>query len=75
MGEKMKIIRSFTCITIKVFSISLTFEFKNSEDSSEICHYFLFDTKTSSYGGSGKKFDWTILNNYNSKKPFFIRTN
>ena len=32
----------------------------------------MFDTKTSSYGGSGKKFDWTILNNYNSKKPFFL---
>lgn len=34
--------------------------------------YFLFDTKTPEYGGSGKKFDWEILREYSSKVPFFL---
>ena len=60
------------CKIIKVFSISKGFKFKDSKPFENLCHYFLFDTKTSSYGGSGKKFDWNILNNYDSKKPFFL---
>ena len=60
------------CKIIKVFSIGKSFEFKDSKPFENLCHYFLFDTKTSSYGGSGKKFDWNILNNYDSKKPFFL---
>ncbi|MDR1437267.1 MAG: phosphoribosylanthranilate isomerase [Candidatus Symbiothrix sp.] len=36
------------------------------------CHYFLFDTKTPQYGGSGKKFDWEILSAYTGKTPFFL---
>ncbi|MDA0758392.1 MAG: phosphoribosylanthranilate isomerase [Bacteroidetes bacterium] len=60
------------CKIIKVFSISKGFEFKDSKPFENLCHYFLFDTKSSSYGGSGEKFDWTILNNYNSKKSFFL---
>jgi phosphoribosylanthranilate isomerase len=32
----------------------------------------LFDTKGESYGGNGIKFDWKILNKYNSKKPFLL---
>jgi phosphoribosylanthranilate isomerase len=73
-GENEDYCRAITdhCKIIKVFSISKGFEFKNSEPFENLCHYFLFDTKTSSYGGSGKKFDWTILNNYSSKKPFFL---
>lgn len=57
---------------IKVFSVINTMPkediaaFENSVD------YFLFDTKTKSYGGSGHKFDWSILKEYNSKVPFFL---
>jgi|TARA_B100001105_G_scaffold255361_1_gene254314 phosphoribosylanthranilate isomerase len=60
------------CKIIKVFSISEKFSFDNLESFENLCHYFLFDTKSKSYGGSGEKFDWKILNNYNSKKPFFL---
>ena len=34
--------------------------------------YFLFDTKTPQYGGSGEKFDWSILKGYNLTTPFFL---
>lgn len=35
--------------------------------------YLLFDTwHESMAGGSGKTFNWNFLDNYNSKKPFFL---
>lgn len=37
-----------------------------------VCDYFLFDTKTPLFGGSGEKFDWTILNNIYMPKPYFL---
>lgn len=38
----------------------------------EIVDYFLFDTNTKSFGGSGKRFDWSILENLKLEKPFFL---
>ena len=36
------------------------------------CHYFLFDTDTSSFGGSGKQFNWALLEEAVIGKPFFL---
>lgn len=36
------------------------------------CSAFLFDTKTSQYGGSGQAFNWNILQNYTLDKPFYL---
>jgi phosphoribosylanthranilate isomerase len=36
------------------------------------CDYFLFDTQTEAYGGSGRQFDWSFLQNANIQKPFFL---
>jgi phosphoribosylanthranilate isomerase len=33
---------------------------------------FLFDTATASHGGSGKKFDWEILETYPFNKGFLL---
>ena len=49
---------------------SFSFSFLNAYESS--CEYFLFDTKTKEYGGSGKTFDKSILMNYKLSKPFFL---
>lgn len=39
----------------------------------EVCDYYLFDTnRKGAYGGTGEKFDWTILNNNIINKPFFL---
>ena len=57
---------------IKAFGISNTFNFKTLEQYLEVCDYFLFDAKTEFKGGSGLKFDWNILNDYNLSKPFFL---
>jgi len=36
------------------------------------CDYFLFDTHTSGYGGSGRKFDWEVLSDYRGNVPFLL---
>lgn len=59
---------------IKAFRINENFNFKNIEPYVNKCNYFLFDTKTltDNYGGSGKKFNWNKIYEYNLKTPFFL---
>jgi phosphoribosylanthranilate isomerase len=38
----------------------------------DCCDYFLFDTKTHLHGGSGQKFEWWMLDWYDSEIPFFL---
>ena len=64
-------LQPFTKI-IKVFKIDYNFNFKKTEEFEEVCDYFLFDTKSQLHGGSGKKFDWDLIKNYNCKKDFFL---
>jgi phosphoribosylanthranilate isomerase len=65
-------LRSSGLIITKVFNISESFNFKLTIPYISACDYFLFDTKTEIAGGSGKKFNWYILNKYNLEKPFFL---
>ena len=57
---------------VKVISISKKEDFHKTSDYEGCCTYFLFDTKTNLRGGSGKKFDWSLINEYNGKTPFFL---
>ena len=57
---------------IKAFGIDESFDFKKLEAYKECCSYFLFDTKTTEYGGSGKSFDKKILEKYDNSIPFFL---
>lgn len=36
------------------------------------CKYFLFDTPSEKHGGTGAKFDWSLLNTYKDEKPFLL---
>ena len=36
------------------------------------CDYFLFDTKTKFHGGSGKRFNWERLADYDGDTPFIL---
>lgn len=56
----------------KAFSIDENFDFQLLKDFENLTDKFLFDTKTSQYGGSGQKFDWQILENYRGKTPFLL---
>ena len=57
---------------IKVFSILDSFDFEVLKPFESVCDYFLFDTKGKLPGGNGTAFDWKILENYPSTKPFFL---
>ena len=57
---------------IKVFSIKDSFEFKVLEPYEDVCDYFLFDTKGKLPGGNGYAFDWSVLKDYPSTKPYFL---
>ncbi|MFL5730255.1 MAG: phosphoribosylanthranilate isomerase [Cytophagaceae bacterium] len=58
--------------TIKAFRVGEDFDFSKVEPFKGICTYFLFDTQTENYGGSGKRFNWQLLEKYDNKTPFFL---
>ncbi|MBD0824281.1 phosphoribosylanthranilate isomerase [Aestuariibaculum marinum] len=57
---------------VKVFSIKDEFNFEVLTPYEQVCDYFLFDTKGKLPGGNGYTFDWNVLNDYPSTKPFFL---
>ena len=67
-----KVIKDYGLKVIKSFSLKNTFDFNTLEDYENSCDYYLFDTKGKLPGGNGFNFDWKILNEYPSQKPFFL---
>lgn len=57
---------------IKVFSVKDDFDFGLLEAYETVVDYFLFDTKGKNKGGNGITFNWEVLKEYPSKKPFFL---
>ncbi|MFK5889709.1 MAG: phosphoribosylanthranilate isomerase [Flavobacteriaceae bacterium] len=57
---------------IKVFSVGNQFYFKKLAPYESVVDYFLFDTKGEEKGGNGVTFNWTLLENYPSDKPYFL---
>ena len=60
------------CPVIKAFSIADHIDVELLEGYALATDYFLFDTASTHYGGSGQKFDWELLRSYQLKKPFFL---
>ncbi len=42
------------------------------KDYYEVADMYLFDTEGAGFGGTGKKFDWQLLQKANINKPFFL---
>ena len=57
---------------IKVFSIARAKDLERIHEYEGLCEYFLFDTKTPRYGGSGEQFDWSLLRHYHGRTPFLL---
>lgn len=55
----------------KVFRVGDDFEFKQLNAYNSV-DKFLFDTKGKNHGGNGLKFNWKILENYNSEKGLIL---
>ncbi|WP_242132790.1 phosphoribosylanthranilate isomerase [Aestuariivivens marinum] len=70
--RRNKIIISSGIEIIKVFSIKDEFNFEALKPYETVCDYYLFDTKGKLPGGNGYTFNWDVLNQYPSTKPFFL---
>lgn len=57
---------------IKVLSVGVDFEFSQLEPYEQVCDFYLFDTKGKLPGGNGYAFEWKLLENYPSTKPYFL---
>ena len=71
--EEVKKLKDKTGLEIfKVFSIGQNIDWSILEAYLPHVDYFLFDTFTNAYGGSGKTFNWQILLDYPFDKPFLL---
>lgn len=61
-----------TCYVCKAFGIDRTFHFEDIAAYTKVCSYFLFDTKVPTHGGAGFTFDWSLLQAYKEKTPFYL---
>lgn len=57
---------------MKALSISSAEDLQRYHDYVGHVDYFLFDTKTPLVGGSGKQFDWSVLDGYDGDVPFLL---
>jgi len=57
---------------IKAFSIQTEEDLLQTSGYETHCEYLLFDTPTTGYGGSGRTFDWNILQYYTGSTPFLL---
>ena len=67
--------RAFRLPVIKAFAISATDDLAQVEAYATDADMFLFDAKPARGGlpgGTGKPFDWTILSDFQSPKPWFL---
>ena len=70
--EDCRKLKNAGLIVLKAFPIAEAYNFKVTKNYEGACDYFLFDTKTETYGGSGVKFNWSILDEYKGETPFLI---
>ena len=70
--EVCRLLKSTKKEIIKVFSIKDEFDFSVLNAYEDVCDYFLFDTKGKLPGGNGYTFNWDVLKDYPSTKPYFL---
>lgn len=70
--ETCRALKEHGLIVIKAFNVDENFQFSSLSEYENSSDYFLFDTKTGLPGGSGKKFNWKVLEKYKGHTPFFL---
>jgi len=74
--EKIREIKNLSPLKIiKSFGIESISDLEKTRAYEEVADYFLFDAKpeaTELPGGNAKKFEWSVLNGFSSKKEFFL---
>lgn len=57
---------------IRSFPIDPDFDFAQTAAYEPYADLFLFDTKGAGYGGTGRQFDWSLLQQYHGTKSFLL---
>ncbi len=57
---------------MKVFGVDNSLPNQKIEQFQHVADMYLFDTKTPDYGGSGKKFNWEVIEKLHPGKPIMI---
>jgi phosphoribosylanthranilate isomerase len=65
-------LRKINIEVIQAIGVEEEIDFDELTKLEPFVDYFLFDTKSSSHGGTGKSFDWGLLNSYSLSKPFLL---
>jgi len=58
--------------TFKAFGIDEYFDWESIEAYESKVDYFLFDTKSKQYGGTGQSFNWEKLKDYSYQTPYWL---
>jgi phosphoribosylanthranilate isomerase len=70
--ELCRKIRGIGFPVIKAFGVGSDFNFERLRPYLDSVDFFLFDTATSAHGGSGKTFDWNVLQRYPFDIPILV---
>ncbi len=57
---------------IKALGVETAGDFRMLPVYEKSCDWFLFDTKSKKYGGTGQKFSWSLLRAYRGELPFLL---
>ncbi len=71
-SELCAALRSRGLGVIKAVSVSTPEDIAHTAQYESVVDYLLFDTKCSEYGGSGRRFDWSLLDSYSGSTPFLL---
>lgn len=67
-----RLVKQAGLVVFKAFAVDETFDFNALAAYAGSCDFFLFDTKAQLPGGTGLKFNWQLLDNYQLDIPFFL---
>jgi phosphoribosylanthranilate isomerase len=64
--------KSAGLLVLKAFSIAKPADFDLTAAYEGTCDFYIFDTKTPQHGGSGQKFEWSMLSAYLGNTRFLL---
>lgn len=70
--EECRLLKDRGLSVIKAFSVATVDDVSRTVAYEGCCDCFLFDTKSPLHGGTGNRFDWSVLQAYSGKTPFFL---
>lgn len=57
---------------VKAIAMAGPDDVDRTEEYQDVCDYLLFETPSAAYGGSGRRFDWSLTERYRGSLPFVL---